>query len=170
MTCTDLHEQLDAHLDGDLPPEHSAALAGHTATCAECAAELALARRVHRELRELSPALCPEGVFEATLARVAVLERPRAPRAPVPGRARPRWRVAVGGVVLLGALALGALRFLSAPAEPTYSPEEIAEAHRQVELAFALVGRAGLDAGLYLQDAVMGERVVAPLQRHLGAP
>jgi anti-sigma factor RsiW len=170
MTCTELHERLDAHLDGDLPPEQSAALAGHASTCAECRAELALARRVHRELREMGSALCPEVVFEATLTRVASLERPRAPRPPVAGRARSHWRVAVGGCVLLGALVLGVLRFPSAPSEPMYSHEEIAEAHRQVELAFALVGRAGLDAGLYLHDTVMGEHVVPPLQRHLGAP
>jgi anti-sigma factor RsiW len=178
MTCLDLHDHLDAHLDGELAPEQAAALEAHAAGCTACAAELALAGRLQLALHDSPPAPCPDAVFDAALARIASLERERAPvgvhapardRTPLPRLARPRWRVVVATMTVAAALALGALPFLGRTAEPTFSAEEIAEARRQVELAFSLVGDAGRDAGLFLHDNVVGPKVVTPIRRNMSA-
>lgn len=60
MRCEDLHDQLIAYLDGELPEDTAAACEAHLAVCETCAAEIA-ARQQERDrwrdaLRESAPA------------------------------------------------------------------------------------------------------------------
>lgn len=168
MTAACSPSTLDAYLDGLLDAEAARAFEAHAAECAGCASEIALAERIRATLRETPAEPCPDEVFDAALARIAALERDRPAlrpaRLPRPSLVR---RVALAAVLAV-AVGLGVLPFFTAPEPPApYSAEEVAEARRQIEYALGLVGDAGRETGLFLEQDVLGGHVVAPLNRNL---
>src|SRR6476469_108447 len=89
ISCADASDSLEPYLDGDLPPREADRLREHLGSCAACAAELALAERIQRELRSLPQLDCPREVIE----RVVLAGKGEV--VPFPGRAEPlRWRIA----------------------------------------------------------------------------
>ena len=87
MACID-EKKLSAYLDGELPPEESAALEEHLARCAACREELSRLAFVSEALETLDGAE-PDPYFAPRLKRLAVAERGRgwARRAFVPAAA-----------------------------------------------------------------------------------
>lgn len=55
MSCEDRTLELNALIDGELPPEAQAGLLGHIATCPNCAAELAGLMMLRARLARLAP-------------------------------------------------------------------------------------------------------------------
>ena len=87
ISCADALDFLEPYLDGDLPPREADRLREHLESCAACAAELALAVRIQRELRSLPQPDCPPEVIER------IVRRGRGEVVPFPGRQEPlRWR------------------------------------------------------------------------------
>lgn len=168
MTCETFELQLEALLDEDLSEAEATALVAHASVCERCADELALSRRVLATLRETVPASCPDEVLAAVQLRD--FRSTGGSRGPtIPSRiARRRSFALAASLVLIPALTFVALRLF--PASPQYSPDEIAEARVQIELAFALVGEAGRDAGMYLHREVFPRHVLLPIGENLSPP
>jgi anti-sigma factor RsiW len=99
MSCEHLHEQLNALLDGELPPAEAAALAAHLADCPDCA-------RTLQELAELRVAIAgleEEEVPPGLEARILAMTADE-PAKILPFR--PRWRQ-LGLLAATAALAAG---------------------------------------------------------------
>jgi anti-sigma factor RsiW len=165
MSHVHIDHQIEAYLDGELNPGLAAALEAHAGTCDRCTAELGLARRIRAELRATPAVTCPDVVLEAARARASTLRRDRPP---VRVALRRRWRQLAAGAALL-AVALGTLYLHGAAPEQAYTAEDVAEARRQVEMAFALVGEAMHEAGTTLHQEIFAEQVFEPMRRSLGA-
>jgi anti-sigma factor RsiW len=88
MACID-GKKLSAYLDGELPPEESAALEEHLARCAACREELSRLAFVSEALETLEGAE-PDPYFAPRLKRLAAAERGR-------GWARRAFVPAAGG-------------------------------------------------------------------------
>jgi anti-sigma factor (TIGR02949 family) len=161
LSCEAALDLLEPYLDGELTGEEEARLRGHLAACTACAAELALARRVQRELRALpQPDVPPElmaRVLQAGRGEVVPF-RPRRPRTS-------RLRIAAAAAVALLAVGGGSLFVHSQAPRDRPSPEEIAEATREARFALAVVGRASRKAGLDVRDEVLEKRLVMPATR-----
>jgi anti-sigma factor RsiW len=160
-------DQFDAYLDGLLPPAEAAAFEAHAQTCSACADELALASRIRTTLRTEPTVPCPDDVYEGALARITAVQQHR-PAQSSARRRRPLWRGVTAMALVLFALGLGVVVTQFNSPEPEYTAQEIETARHEVELALALLSDASRDAGLHIQRDVIGQGVVAPLQRQLG--
>jgi anti-sigma factor RsiW len=89
--------ELQAYLDGTLPPEFARAVRAHMDECADCRAELALLREVDQALRAWPLLPEPEGLAARVMAEV------RAATPPPPWVAPWPWLRAHWSEVLLGA-------------------------------------------------------------------
>ncbi len=69
MTCID-EKRLSAYVDGELPPEDSAALEEHLANCAACREELSRLEFISQALESLDGAE-PDAFFAPRLGRLA---------------------------------------------------------------------------------------------------
>jgi len=140
LRCEEALDLLEPSLDGELAPGEESRLRSHLAGCRACAAELALATRIQKELRALRPA--------------AVL--------PFPSRRRAAWpvrRLAAAAMLVAtigGGLYLGHVRTRPA-ASP--SPEEIARATAEARFALAYVGRVSRHTGLDLRNGIFHRRM-----------
>ena len=98
LTCAEASDRLPDWVAGRLVPEDAGAVAGHVASCADCAADAALMRA----LRAGAPAP-PAGLGARIGAAVRAAE-------PVPARTgRPSWRAWAGSAAAVLVLAIGAL-------------------------------------------------------------
>jgi anti-sigma factor (TIGR02949 family) len=162
LSCEAALDLIEPSLDGDLDAGEEARLRAHLAACAACAAELAFAQRVQRELRALpQPEVPPE-----LLARVVQAGRGEIVPFPVP-RAAPRLpagrlRIAAAAAVAILALGGGSLFFHGQKPDDRPSPEQIAEATREARFALATLGKATRRAGLDVRDEVLQKRLVVP--------
>ena len=159
-------ERLDAYLDGLLAPDEAHAFESHAHTCSACATELALASRIRTALRTEPAVACPDDVFDSALARITALQQDRPARTRARHR-RPLWRGVTAMALVLFALAFGAVVMQFNPSEPEYTAQEVDTARQEVELALALMSDASRNAGLHIQRDVIGQGIVAPLQRQL---
>lgn len=85
MSCEHLHEQLNALLDGELPPAEEAALSAHLAACQDCM----------RTLRELADLRANIAGLESAEVPLGLEARIRALTDDAPAKIlpfRPRWR------------------------------------------------------------------------------
>jgi hypothetical protein len=92
-------EQIAAHLAGGLPAEDRARLEAHTATCAECIAEIDASRRFDRQMDDLFAPIRPKAGLEERVIRSlrhAPVEKPRSMAS--------RVAMGIAAVVLLGIL------------------------------------------------------------------
>ena len=161
-------DRLDAYLDGLLPLAEAQAFEAHAHACPACAAELTLASRIRTTLRTEPAEPCPDAVFDGARARIAAFQQDRPAQSSAHHR-RPLWRGVTAMALVLFALALGAVVMQLGPAEAEYSAQDIETARQEVELALALVGDASREAGLRIQQDVIGQSVMAPLQRQFRA-
>jgi anti-sigma factor (TIGR02949 family) len=166
--CDEVGDLLEPYLDGDLPPDEADRVRAHLADCPACAAELALADAIQRELRSLPQLDCPPEVLarvrEAGRAEVVPLVPRLTRRQEAPRR---RWLpAAVTGLAAALLLTIGGLTYrqlghsVSSPAEP--SPAEVARATEEARFALAYIGKVNRQAGLGLRDEVFEKRLVAP--------
>ena len=68
MQCEDLRSLIEPLAEGDMFP--SAEVAAHLESCAACAADLALARRIHRLLGDEAVAAAPAGFVPGVMGRL----------------------------------------------------------------------------------------------------
>jgi anti-sigma factor RsiW len=115
MSCEDYNDQLNALLDGELPPAQAALLAAHLATCPACTKSLA-------ELAELRAGLAqllPEAEAPAELqTRIEALLGAEAPQV-IPLKPRRRLTVVRTGWLAAGALAAALALALMPRHDPT---------------------------------------------------
>jgi len=97
-----LHQdELQAYLDGTLPPEEGRAVRAHVDGCAECRAELALLREVDEALRAWPVLPEPEGL---TVRVMAAVQATTPVQTPPPWEAPWPWLRVHWSEVLLGAV------------------------------------------------------------------
>ena len=166
--CGWVSQHLEAHLEGELSGAESGRLTAHIAGCAACRAEERLARRLSAELAELPPLEGPDAMIETVLERARTQEQAR--RRALWGRRlrgwlQPAWKPSLALAACL------ALFFAVQPPPPAAGPTaaEIAQAERQARLALAYIGRASRRAGLAVQQQVIADGIVAPVQRQARA-
>lgn len=157
MNLPDLHlpdaalpdERLEAWLDGDLPPDEADIVATLVASNALWAEAADTARHLRRTLADAPRHTAPPGFADAVLARL----RARPDRAATPRRTRtvPRW-LRFAAPLVLAFLVVLATRLPHAATGP--SPEEVAEARRQVEYALALLSDIGAKTGEHTAEAL----------------
>jgi anti-sigma factor (TIGR02949 family) len=147
LRCEEVQDVLETFVDGDLPAAGRARIRTHLDSCPSCAAELALAEAIQRELRALPVPDCPPEL----LRKVVPFTRPER------RTARP-FRSALAAALL--AAAVGASVFFLGPfrqEEP--DPREVAQATEEARYALAYVGQVSRRAGLTLRDRLEAEPV-----------
>lgn len=160
LACHDALDLIEPFVDGDLEPAEAERLRSHLETCSVCAAELALAERIQRELRALPQLDCPPEIVERVRregAQVLAFRSPVRPRvAGLPFR--------IAAAAALVALALGGaalfLRWQLQPRQP--SAAEVARATQEARYALAYLGKVSRQASLDVRDDVIARRVVLP--------
>ena len=158
ISCADASDFLEPYLDGDLPPREADRLREHLESCAACAAELALAERIQRELRSLPQLDCPPELIER------VVRKGRGEVVPFPERKEPlRWRIAAAAVVAL-TLGGGSL-FVHLQDQRLQRERQVAQATQEARFALAYLGRATHKVGLDVRDEVLQKRLVIPTAR-----
>jgi len=160
LPCEEALDLLEPYLDGDLPPDEMDRVRRHLEACPTCAAELALAARIQRELRALPQPDCPPEVIER------VRRAGRGEVVPFPFRGRsPRWRTAAAAALVALAVGGGALGVHLQHVRQ--EQERVAEATREARLALAYFGKVTRRAGLDVRDEVLEKRLVVPAARSL---
>jgi anti-sigma factor RsiW len=163
MTCEPALDLIEPYVDGDLEPAEAERLRCHLESCRACAAELALARRIQRELRALPQLDCPPEIVERVRREGAQTAQvlPFRPPAHRTGPAMP-FRLAAAAAVLAVALGGGALfiRSQQQPRQPDAA--EVARATQQARYALAYLGKVNRQASLDVRDDVIARRVVLP--------
>jgi anti-sigma factor RsiW len=162
MVCEGALDLLETYLDGDLPREAADRFRFHLEGCRACAAELALAGRIQRELRVLPQPDCPPEVIER------VVRTGRGEVVPFPSRSRAaRLRIAAAAAALALAVGGGSLFIHLQRDQPRPEPSraEIAQATRQARFALAYLGKVTRKAGLGVRDEVLEKRLVIPAAR-----
>ncbi len=159
-SCDWVLDRLDAFVDGvesDLSDDERLAVASHLESCASCAREFALAERVRDELRGMAIPSAPPSVVDraeraaASAGSNVVALRPRA-------RAR-RWLpVAAAALVLVSAVWVERDRRRA---------HELAveEAAREAGVAFAYFNKYARRTGVIVEDEVIEQRLLAPVER-----
>jgi anti-sigma factor (TIGR02949 family) len=156
ISCANASDSLEPYLDGDLPPREANRLREHLGSCAACAAELALAERIQRELRSLPQPDCPPEVIER------VVRAGRGEVVPFPGRKQPlRWRIAAAAAIVVLGLGGGSL-FVHVQHQ---QEQQVAQATQEARFALAYLGRATHKVGLDVRDEVLQKRLVIPTAR-----
>jgi predicted anti-sigma-YlaC factor YlaD len=164
MNCSDARDLLQAHLDGDLPPETRHAVAAHLRACPACAAEVKTYERLFRRLTT-QPIAPPPADFVP-----GIMERARSARA-----LSMRWMTlkmcaaaaCLVLAVLLGYRALHPIRPapLSVPSHTTQATPAAPDLGLALASLWGLVSDAFLSGPDYSQDVIAGaERLVAPLR------
>jgi anti-sigma factor (TIGR02949 family) len=160
LPCDEILDLLEPYVDGDLPPETADQLRVHLETCRSCAAELALAEKIQRELRALPQLDCPPEILERVRSQGGEVLPFRPRRTSVP------LRVAAAAAVLVLALGGGAL-FLRSQQPRQPSAAEIAQATEEARYALAYIGKVSRRTGRDLRDDVLAKRLVRPATRSL---
>ena len=163
--CEWVSDRIDAFIDGadsELSDADRRRVAGHLESCDACARELALLEYVRDGLRGMDFSSAPESVVErAALSLQAptnvVRLHPR--RRPRPARWVP---AAVAAALLVAAVFLESDRRSRQAAS---SPEAIATAARDAALAFAYVNKYARRTGAIVEDEVIKQRLVAPMEK-----
>ena len=130
MTDSPPCPDLEVYLDGDLPDADARAVETHVSSCASCADELAVARRIAAEFAALRDETCPPDLVASAIAAAQRRAPNRAPdRAASPAARRAvrvnRWALACA-VLAVGAIGLSRLvADRPPPAEP--APDTLAE-------------------------------------------
>ncbi|HEX3553030.1 MAG TPA: anti-sigma factor [Thermoanaerobaculia bacterium] len=163
FTCDTALDLLEPYVDGDLAPAAAARLRSHLESCPACAAELALAERIQRELRSLPRLDCPPEIVERARhqgAEVVPFRLPLSRR-----RTGLPFRIAAAAALLAFSLGGGALFIRSQ--QQHRRATEIAQATEQARYALALLGRVSRRTGLDVRDEVLARRVVLPAARSI---
>ena len=163
-SCDAVRDRIDAYLDGELDSAGCAALEQHCAACRPCGRELALARRVHAELRSLPVLSAPERTIAAAEREIATsnVVQLRVPAR----RRRTRTLLAAAAVVVAAASVWFAMHSRTAP-PPGYSDAEIRQASEELALAFGYVDHYSNQAAAIIENDVIQRRVAPRIGRAL---
>lgn len=182
-TCEPVIVELERFVDGDLPPEETAAVARHLESCAGCRAEARLAEEIRDELRALPRLDAPSHLVETVKVTARREDAARTRRWSVL-RPSPVWALAAA---LLLAAVLTPLWMGPSSTEvlntevaggpigsPPVDPAEVEKATAEVRVALAYVGQVTRRTGLEIRDGLIVERLVIPTAEGLsslkGAP
>lgn len=156
LTCDEAQDALESFVDGDLPAAAAARLRRHLERCPSCAAELALAERIQRELRQLPQFDCPPEILER------VRQAGGGEVVPFPRRSVLPLRLAAAAALVVLTLGGGFLflRFQEQNRKP--SAAEVARAEQEARFALAYLGKVSRQASLDLRDEVIERRLVRP--------
>ncbi|MDZ7338438.1 MAG: zf-HC2 domain-containing protein [candidate division KSB1 bacterium] len=161
---------LDAYLDGELSRRERRQVEAHVRTCPRCRATLDGHRQLHAKLRTIPVLSCPEEVIARVQARCTpqVVRRWHAAINPRLG-----WRLGVVAATAAVALLILLWRKPWQPPPygegPPYTEEQVLQARRDVELAFAYVHHALRLSERTLEEEVLPRQVVKPLKRGVAA-
>lgn len=168
--CQEVMDRFDSYLDGTLNEATSARFAEHLESCRPCASEVIVAQRMREAFDEMVLERCPDDVLQqATLAAKASQNghvNSSSTTSPSQPRIR-RWRTLALAATVFLILGLGSLPFLLNSSSESYTVEEIAQARQEVELALQFVSDAGRETGVFLQNDVLNDEVVKPIQQSL---
>jgi len=148
LLCDAILDLIEPSLDGELAADEESRLRIHLAGCRSCAAEMALAVRIQRELRSLAPAR--QGV-------VVPFVRP----------ARPESAFLIAAMLALtvgGTIFLAQIRARPAgTAQVTAEPQDVARATAEARYALAYIAKVSRHTSLDLRDGILRRRI--PLTR-----
>jgi anti-sigma factor (TIGR02949 family) len=162
LSCAAALDLLEPFVDGDLDAAEEARLRAHLLGCASCAAELALAERVQRELRSLPQPECPPEL----LARVVQAGRGEVVPFRAPLRTSRRTeRLRVTAAAALVALAVGGGSLFVHLQHVQQQRAQVAQATREARLALAYFGKVARRTSLDIRDEVLQKRLVIPVTR-----
>ncbi len=154
--CERCREWVHARIDGDLAGDAARELQAHLESCAACRDEAASLERLVLDLRGAPVERMPDDAFAAVLARTSRAS---------PGRTASFVRRRGAWIGLAAAAGIAAALLSFRPGDdggPT--PEEIAQARRDVQVALALTADA-LQRAETVGKRVLTEEVSPTLQR-----
>lgn len=168
MTCDEVAEGLERHVDGELGGAAAARFQAHLEACPACAEEYRWAQTVRHELRALPELDAPTSVIQAARHEI---ERERFGQPASSRRAsRSRWAALAAAALATAVIGLSVWRapdprpaIEPGPAAPDAA--EIARATEEARFALATMSRITRRAGLKLRDNVLIEHVAEPTLR-----
>jgi anti-sigma factor (TIGR02949 family) len=176
VLCEWALERLEAHIDGELPPEEGSKLEAHLETCGSCTREMEHARRVRETLRAFPQKRCPDTVLETVMAQVD-RETSRSGLFPS-GRLsvflqqalRPTAAAATLVLIIAMTVFIGQRQqhtgfdraFVDDSLE--FDPRAVALAEAEVKWTLAYISNIGRRAGLAIRDDAIYPGVVEPVK------
>lgn len=159
--CEKMQEVIESYLDGELGEVERVALESHLVSCSDCAAELALARRVSEGLDSLGILKSPLSIEKAAFTY--------AKTHPLPAR-RPwwwlSWRPALVGAVAVILLAItGYVGQNGKQASPQFTRAELEQAHNQAKWTMVFINQLTRKTAANLKHDVMKPHVTQKLLR-----
>lgn len=159
--CQAMQDLIERFLDGELDALTKAVFESHSVDCAECAAELALARRVRSGLDALSPMRCPSDITEAVFAYAR--SRPLPARRPWWWHA---WRPALAGGVAIVLLAItGYVGHNPKTVSPRIAQSELEQAQKQAKWTLVFINQLSRKAAANLKHEFLDPHVSRKLLR-----
>jgi anti-sigma factor RsiW len=185
--CFRVLNRIDPYLDGELDAREVAAFEEHVAGCAACRDELALARAVLGELRDLPGLECPRRVVESAAERCEAgrtgsgrstarrrLTRRIADWFRGPGVPAFRPAMAVMVLVIAAVSVFVVSRHGQSPfhqaREEALTEQEIELAKLDAMLAFAYLGKYSRRTAEIVKEEVIKQRVIEPLGDTIAQP
>jgi anti-sigma factor RsiW len=171
--CEEVHERLEAYVDGDLSPESAQKLEDHIFVCDECREHLDLARQIAGELKTLPAKTCPDHVVEAALQHAAGSRDSFAARAGAWLRGlryplSPRLSFGTAAVILA---VIGLLTILPVTHKkkdpPRYSREEVVHAQQVIVVAFGYVDHATALSQEIIEKENVSAKILKPIRKGL---
>ena len=160
-TCDQVREHLEAFLEGDLAAHEATSIGTHLEDCADCAAQVQLAREIQQELRSLPEFDTPAPVLHSSLDQTVRQETRRSGLARLWHRwPQPVWAGLAAAVL---ALVLG-LGVVWQGGDGNEQPDAAALAQATAEARYALA-KAGLltrKAGQTIRDDALRDQIVVP--------
>ncbi len=162
FSCTEVHDRLDAWIDGDLETAEADALETHVEHCAACDSERRLAEEIRAGLRGLPELDPPDRVMSVVrdVTAPTVGERARGLMDAVILRPAP----AVAAVAVIVVLMLAVLP-LRRSGTPQYTDQEVARAAEETKLALAYVSSITRRAESRVRRKVFEEGAVSATVR-----
>lgn len=161
IACDKMQDEIEVYLDGELGEMESAAFESHLVSCADCAAELAAARRVGKGLGALSLLKAPAAIEKRAFAYASAH--------PLPAR-RPwwwlLWRPALVGAVAVLLLAItGYVGQNGKQTSPQFTRAQLEQAHNQAKWTMVFINQLTRKTASTLKHDVMKPHVTQKLLR-----
>ncbi len=155
MKCEQALDLLDSLVAGELDSIERAALELHLVECAQCAAELALARRLSDGLDSLDLQKCPATVTDSVFAYAAA--HPMTMRRPWWWQA---WRpVLAGAVAMILVIATGYVGQNGKQVSPQYTRSELEQARAQAKWTLVFINQLSRRTAADLKHDVLTPHV-----------
>ena len=171
MQCTEVNEQLEAYIDGDLNAGKCGAIEEHLAACSSCRRELKLAVQIAFRLRSLPLKECPPVVSDRVHAKLRHREGRWFPDPFVLIRRHPlpAWSLSITAVFLSCSAVFLHDAWQGPVAEkPAYTREDVERARRGITLAFGYVNHARNRTRAVLMEENVPGKILQPLKQTLG--